>query len=123
MFRLRKSWLGLVDAANDSAQQAERGELKRREPNTLQDGYADIQAHIIVVIYCRQLEAAADDADESEDDEVDPTRASTETMANSQEDGDCESGNIDGDLANSHAVPIVDIHGILRGKWGLAEIN
>lgn len=56
------------------------------------------------------MEAAADNAGEGEDDEIDPAHAPAKAMSNGEEEGNCEGRDIDDDLPNGDAVTIGHRH-------------
>ena len=70
-------------------------QLKRRDGDTDQDDVADVQGHVCRLVDGRELEARAEDAGESEDDHEAPAGGFAEAMADGEEDGDGERGEVE----------------------------
>ena len=70
-------------------------QLKRRDGDTDQDDVADVQGHVCGLVDGRELEACAEDAGEGEDDHEAPAGGFAEAMADREEDGDGECGQVE----------------------------
>ena len=85
-------------------------QLERRDGNTDQDRVADVEGHVAGLIDGGKVEASAEDASEGEDDHEAPAGRFADAMANGEENGDGEGGNVEYEEENGDAVTVVHCH-------------
>jgi hypothetical protein len=108
----------LVDGVEAAGEQAQGSKDEEGDADVLEHGGADVDIGIGGVIERRELETGSEGAGEREDDQKEPAGGAPEAVADGEEDGYEEGGDVDGDFGGCDAVAIGKTHcGSLRVEF------
>jgi hypothetical protein len=99
-----------VDVVQESAEETDGRQHKRRETDVLKDGRTGVKRDVSRLADDRKLHAGPYDTGKTEHDEEQPSSVPGEAMADREKDGDCESRDIDNDLGDRDAIAVVESH-------------
>lgn len=94
MARSQPHLVAQVNVLEDAGQETEGAALERGEGDVDEGDVPGVEGVVRRAGDCAELEAGAEDADEGEDYEEAPAVCATEAVANCQEDGESEGGDV-----------------------------